>query len=257
MPVKVTGLESLGLVLPEANLEPAPFSGVSVIRHIVSLGVQCFGSFFLKQAGLKRYSGPFDWIFSSAAMVNHCLQDDFKVFLQSSYYRSIPPEERMDYPKGEKCDHTLYREQFGVRGIFNHRDPTKPEDYAYLERCVDRFRRIVRSDDGKLFLLCALDEGGSAREFEELRATLQSVTRNAALLYLRVSWQPAYGLAPQLRLVRREGSSFLFGLTPVSKNHVTQAWGRSWIRRSLEHPVDEMAIARLIGRFDLQLADTI
>jgi hypothetical protein len=28
MPVKVTGLESLGLVFPEANLEPAPFSGI-------------------------------------------------------------------------------------------------------------------------------------------------------------------------------------------------------------------------------------
>lgn len=90
-----------------------------------------------------------------------------------------------------------------------------------------------------------------------MRATLQSMTRNPVLLYLRISWQSAYGLVPQLRLVRREGSSFLFGLTPVSKNHVTQAWGRSWIRRSLENAADEMAIAGLLRRFDLQLADKI
>lgn len=108
MLVKLTGLESLGLLLPEGHLEPAPFSGIPIIQHIVRLGVQCLGSFLLKQAGLKRYSGPFDWIFSSVAMVNHCLEDDFKTFLQRSYYRSIPSEERVEFPNGEKCDHTWY-----------------------------------------------------------------------------------------------------------------------------------------------------
>src|SRR6516162_3609982 len=40
----------------------------------VSLGSHCLVSYALKEMGLKRYSCPFDWIFSQPSMVEHCIK---------------------------------------------------------------------------------------------------------------------------------------------------------------------------------------
>jgi hypothetical protein len=111
------------------------------VHHVCSLGPLCHSSELLKVAELKKCSYPFDWIFSSYDMVIHCIEDNFKIFMDKSYYIDI---------KSDKCGHKYYHEE-----LFNHRNPLRVEtDYAYYERCISRFQNLLRcKDQHKLFLL--------------------------------------------------------------------------------------------------------
>ena len=46
------------------------------VDSIMSIGSHCLTSATLKRSGLKRFSGPFDWIFSNLAMVADCIEDE-------------------------------------------------------------------------------------------------------------------------------------------------------------------------------------
>ncbi len=112
-----------------------------IVKHVCSLGSLCHSSELLKVAELKKCSYPFDWIFSSYDMVIHCIEDNFKMFMDKSYYIDI---------KSDKCGHKHYHEE-----LFNHRNPLRiEEDYAYYERCISRFQNLLRcKDEHKLFLV--------------------------------------------------------------------------------------------------------
>ena len=41
---------------------------------------------------LRKYAGPFDWLYSSADMIRHCLEDGFRAFLdRDQLIRSAGP----------------------------------------------------------------------------------------------------------------------------------------------------------------------
>ncbi|ACA19125.1 conserved hypothetical protein [Methylobacterium sp. 4-46] len=109
----------------------------------ISLGSHCHMAQVLKETGLRGWSGPFDWIFSSAAMVRDCLANDFARLLDPAEYETVPPEERPD-PALTRCRHRYYRACCGVPVVFNHHDPaTSPEDYRFLEAGVRRLRAAL------------------------------------------------------------------------------------------------------------------
>ena len=83
------------------------------IQHIISLGVFCYPAWVIKQLGLKRRSYPFDWIFSTPAMVLDILRDDFARFLDASNYRLNPPEGREE----GVSEHLHYRDTHGVGAV--------------------------------------------------------------------------------------------------------------------------------------------
>eukprot|EP00438_Fugacium_kawagutii_P017986 Skav206738 [mRNA] locus=scaffold2729:110557:114459:+ [translate_table: standard] len=61
---------------------PAPFVDEGpAISHVISLGCRCSQASVYRALQKRRYACPFDWIFSSPQMVTHCLQDDFRSFL--------------------------------------------------------------------------------------------------------------------------------------------------------------------------------
>lgn len=134
------------------------------VRHIVALGCRCAQSSIFKTLGHRRYACPFDWIFSCPEMVLHCLEDDFKCFLDRNLMYvngelfdsiGLPPGSA---PRQRKLiGHTVYSEMLqGVgRGtIFNHRNPLEIEsDHEYMIRSVDRFRSVLKSPDRKLFVV--------------------------------------------------------------------------------------------------------
>ena len=62
----------------------ADVGGAGVITHVLSLGSACFTARFMERHGLRRHAGPFDWVFSSPTMVEHCVADDFASFLDRS-----------------------------------------------------------------------------------------------------------------------------------------------------------------------------
>ena len=119
-----------------------------------SLGGLCHSAQLLKINGLKKASYPFDWIFSSTEMVEHCIKDDFKLFLDKTQYSDYNTNNKL---KENQCEHSFYGEMV-FKGehkvIFNHHNPlSNPSDYAYLERCVNRFRELLKSDEPKTFVM--------------------------------------------------------------------------------------------------------
>lgn len=55
--------------------------------EFISIGPYCSGADILKDNGLKNHSYPFDYIFSSLEMVNHCINDRFNIFLDKNNYK--------------------------------------------------------------------------------------------------------------------------------------------------------------------------
>lgn len=123
----------------------------AVFSHAISLGSFCHSAEVLKRLGFRAFSGPFDWIFSNPPMVAHALEDDFSLFLDPDQYQPVPEHERV-VVEANRCDHRFYRDQFGLRFMFNHHCPAEPDDYAYLQRCVTRFRESMTEISPKLLL---------------------------------------------------------------------------------------------------------
>lgn len=110
------------------------------INYISSLGSLCQSSQLLKRNNLKLCSYPFDWIFSNCDNIIHCIEDNFKTFLDKSYYINISQK---------KCGHSKYN-----KDMFNHHNPLINEDhYNYYVRCVDRFQKLLKKQESKLFIM--------------------------------------------------------------------------------------------------------
>lgn len=104
---------------------------------VISIGDRCVTSGVLEALELKTKAFPFDWLFSSLAMVAHCLRDDFAEFLNPGQYEPVPLEQRSK-PTVHRTHHRLYRDTFGVEHVFNHHD--MPRSLPHFERAVGRFR---------------------------------------------------------------------------------------------------------------------
>ena len=110
------------------------------IKYTCSLGMYCHSSEILKRNKIKKCSYPFDWILSNCDNIIHCLEDNFKTFLDKSFYINI---------RKTMCGHSYYNKR-----MFNHHNPLRNEnDYSYYERCVDRFKKLVKYEEHKLFIM--------------------------------------------------------------------------------------------------------
>ena len=115
------------------------------INYVCSLGSLCHSAEIIKQNGLKVCSYPFDWIFSDYNIVMHSIRNDFKIFLDKSFYMSI---------SDKKCGHSYY-----IHHMFNHRNPLKDEnDYNYYIRCVNRFKYLLQCKESKLFIMMFVND---------------------------------------------------------------------------------------------------
>ena len=115
-------------------------TNLDYIKYVCSLGSLCQSSQILKNNNLKKCSYPFDWIFSNCNNIIHCLKDDFKIFLDKSYYFTI---------SDKICGHSYYHKQ-----MFKHHNPLINEaDYNYYVRCVNRFKNLLQYKEKKLFVM--------------------------------------------------------------------------------------------------------
>jgi hypothetical protein len=131
-----------------------------------------------------RYAAyPFDWTLSSPKMVMDCLRDDFQTFLDPVQHVTAEP--------GVSSNHLMYGTMVWGKnfdGIFNqhltfaHKDVTTANDYAYYQRCVERFRDLLRSPEPKLFILTAQDMEYDPQEIHELRDMLRQRTNSSHIL---------------------------------------------------------------------------
>jgi hypothetical protein len=171
----------------------------------------------MQNALLKTASGPFDWIFSSLRMVNHCIATDFEMFLDRTQYVPIPNERRSNLTSAF-CDHRFYHERCGIATMFNHSDPTLPDVYDYMTRCVDRFRRALRSDQPNLLLGIAEPHRITRGSFRRLAQKLDRFD-NAEAMVMIIGRNVG---ARRVRLVETIGRHRLFVLNVMSPLHGIQ-----------------------------------
>jgi len=110
------------------------------INYVCSLGSLCHSAQILKRNNYKLCSYPFDWIFSNCDNIIDCIEDDFQIFLDKSYYINIAQSQ---------CGHSKYHEC-----MFNHHNPLINIDhYNYYVRCVSRFKDLLQKQEHKLFIM--------------------------------------------------------------------------------------------------------
>jgi len=171
----------------------APLMEIAKGIPIISLGSHCANSYIWKIIGLKHESGPFDWIFSNPAMVADCLQDNFSLFLDRSQFMTVPVAERIS-PTTNLCDHLYFKSKYGIKCIFNHRDPcASDEDYRYVIRCVERFRNQLTNNSLKLFVLLTEETARSLDDFKLVANRLSALARKYKFIFVTTNINPSVG----------------------------------------------------------------
>jgi Putative papain-like cysteine peptidase (DUF1796)/Domain of unknown function (DUF4214) len=208
------------------------------INHLFSLGTRCYTSELLKQAGLKQYSGPFDWIFSSPEMIGHALVDDFKYFLDSQYYADrLGKKLAPSFDERTPIDHEFYKNEFLVKSMFNHHDPRTKEDYEYFARCVERFQSAVKSHKNVLLIVCTEHTHDMLNKFRGLCASLESIAlENVHLRYFSI--EPHNSLLPQTELVENHKQRF-------ELHHYKST--SPWKVFNFDSLIDDLALFKLIS----------
>lgn len=139
---------------------------------IFSLGFRCSSAAILKRMGMKHESFPFDWLISRLSVIRHCMETDFSEFLNlSNYQRKYSNTYEMaDSRNGFICDehlmvNTYYQpeDQADPENTYkwylamNHHNILEQKDTEYYERCVQRYRELMSSDDPKIYVhICPL-----------------------------------------------------------------------------------------------------
>lgn len=141
------------------------------IEKACSLGLFCHSTQLLKRNGYKKCSYPFDWVFSSYDNIIHAIENDFKIFLDKSYYIQI---------SDTKCGHSYYN-----KNMFWHHNPIKQEDYDYFVRCIERFRILLSSSQKKLFITSIIHgQNNVLDDIVEFNRKLSKFTSNYVLLVI-------------------------------------------------------------------------
>jgi len=110
------------------------------INYTCSLGPLCHSSQIFKRNKYKLCSYPFDWIFSNYDNIIHCIENEFNIFLDKSYYINISQS---------KCGHSKYN-----NSMFNHHNPLiNAADYDYYVRRVDGFKNLLQKQEHTLFIM--------------------------------------------------------------------------------------------------------
>ena len=167
---------------PEASNLFAPTWTDKTFLSAVSLGTFCHAAEILKHSELRMFSGPFDWLFTNLAVVTHCIEDDFTLFLDKSKYQTVPLEERL-VPDANICDHSFYRDQFGIKYFFNHHNPTQDLVYGHFQRSVERFRQLHAHSPVLFLMVTHLPV--LAADYEHLVELLEKSVGNFLLVVVR------------------------------------------------------------------------
>ena len=136
---------------------------------IISLGYRCTVAGILKKLGLKHESFPFDWLISRLSVIQHCIQDDFREFLNTENYQQKHTRtfSRIDIiTEGLICDEDIWANMYyqpiempnpihtyHYRLALNHHNIVgNVAHYEYFKRCVQRLRNELNTKTSKMFV---------------------------------------------------------------------------------------------------------
>jgi hypothetical protein len=207
------------------------------IDNVVSLGTHCYTSVFLERFNLKKFSSAFDWLFSSPSMVAHAISDDFRTFLDQQHYDPIPLEKRRDGPHANRVQHRFYHQHHGVEHImFNHHDVHEPDDYAYLNRCVDRFRSSLQAGSRTLFLMIRREDQKSQHDFELVRDALRRTGHDCFFAFVSITAGLSVTGVPKAEVVSQDHRATRYCFSGSS----------AWYPLQFTDPFDEICLFRTI-----------
>lgn len=185
------------LVLPAMAGRPAPL-------HCIPAGCAPTAAFSLRHAGLRRWSGPFDWMTIPASAVRDCLADDFITLLHAPSMEPIPPDLRPAGSPGFLCRHNRLSERHGET-VFHRHDPATAEGYAALERSVLRLRDTLRGLHGKMLYQVTEEDADTAQVFAETAEVLDRSARGVALATVSLVGGRPDGPFPEMELAQALG----------------------------------------------------
>lgn len=210
------------------------------VKHVISLGTHCLASSILQRFGLRRYSLPFDWMFTCPPSVEHCLKDEFRIFLDRRHYESIT--NRLTKEPG--AQHKFYLKKYNVRDMITHRDPTENDvDYAYLKRTVSRFYNVMSLPDSKLFVMLARPHQRAHRMFSRLSKILGRLTVNSAFICIQMRAPTMRKGMRAMRLMRERNGDALYEFTPSSEEHGVM----------FHDQMDDLSVIQVIRQYQISL----
>ena len=187
-------------------------------KYLFSLGYRCSAAGIIKRLQLKTESYPFDWLVSRLPIIEHCIDTNFREFLEETNYDYLQTNtyhyQTPDYPPQWICDERIYwnrfyekefplthqkiyippplqtpRDAYAHRLMMNHKSPT--DDHAYYERCVERWRQMSESPDSKLALYIHptqiekhTDINATTQELERFHSSISQTMKNYRGLYV-------------------------------------------------------------------------
>jgi capsular polysaccharide transport system ATP-binding protein len=185
------------------------------VDQVVSLGSYCYTGAFLERFGLPKMTSVFDLIPSNSSMVAHALNDDFETLLDKQHYVTAIDPHRPHVSGINKVQHSFYTQKHGIDSFFD-RNVIDSEHYAYLARCVDRFREVLSSNGDTLFLLIQPETDHTGQEFEAVRRELLRRSPNAFLVYIAVAHEVQQTGVPTIDPLARQGTAVSYRFAPSS-----------------------------------------
>jgi hypothetical protein len=169
-------------------------------------------------------------------MISHCLTDGFRTFLDPKYYVPTPMDARPDGPRNNRVNHAFYRAKFGVKFIFNHHDVHLPKDYAYMQRCVARFKVSLANEAPHVYVVHQPASAQALFDLQALSAAFQALgCRHRILATLVEPTQPGLPL-PQAQTLHEDEGLLVRRFTPTS----------TWGPLSFGSLIDEFNLACLL-----------
>ena len=125
----------------------------------ISIGPYCITAEILQKHDKRKQSFPFDWIFSSLQMIEHCITDKFTSFLNSTYYESLltrKATKHLFYQNMLDTDLLLQYLKFTPHDapVFNHDDMFDNANYEKYQRRAKRLLDLIESEQNICFVYC-------------------------------------------------------------------------------------------------------
>lgn len=174
--------------------------------EFISVGPKCITTMNLRELKYRRAAYPFDWLFCTTSIVQHCIETNFAYFLDKTLIVS---------KSDTSSDHKYYRDHLESKEdlvIFNHHNLEKDTIYAaYTRRCT-RFMQRYNDVSKPLSLVY----------------TIQNETSDA-FSFDSKDWQDAHNFATFLRSENKTHISLItFVLQYVANEDLVTPW----------HPID-------------------
>ena len=172
--------------------------------EFISIGPYCVSAEYLKNSNNRKLAFPFDWIFSSLNMISHCVQDEFKTFLNTDYIKFI---------NEQQSSHIIYDKLLNKRldsilpVVFNHHNLKDDEIYkAYQRRCY-RFLNAIKNKNTYLVYTIKNDEVQVNFNLEEL-IEFSNVLKDVNIIVLYITNETSYLIYNNLHVFRIENDSY-------------------------------------------------